>query len=218
MKKITTIIIIFCFVGSLQAQKVQMGLKFNPNLGWFKVDNKTFIENKGIGIGFSYGLIMDFHFLENVALCIEPAHLFYNPSTTVKRIDTILYSDVLKWNFQYIDIPISLKMMTNQIGKFKYFGKIGITAGIKSTAKLDGNKSNSSVTALDFSMQIGGGVHYSLGGNTALLLGASYHNGLARINKDYPFTNLAPNPIYTVGLKDVNLKSSYISIDIGILF
>ena len=217
MKKITIILIIFCFVGSVHAQKVQMGLKFNPNLSWFKVDNKTYIENKGTGIGFSYGLIIDYHFLENVALCIEPAHLFYNPSTVVT--DTITNAKVnVKWRIQFIEIPLSLKMMTNQMGKLKYFGKIGISTGIKTTAKIEENKANSSVGALDFSILIGGGIHYSLGGNTALLIGATFHNGLARINKDNPLSVLMGSGIQNFSLKDVKLKSSFISLDIGILF
>ena len=217
MRKITIIIIIFCFVGNIHAQKVQMGLKFNPNLAWFKVDNKTNIANKGLGIGFSYGLVIDYHFLDNVSLCFEPAHLFFNPSTTATDTAKNL-TDNVKWKFQYIEIPISLKMMTNQIGKLKYYGKIGISTAIRSTVKLEDNKANSSASVLDFSMLIGGGVHYSLGGNTALLMGATFHNGLARINKDNPFSVLKGSVVQDLPLKDINLKSSYLSIDIGILF
>ena len=213
MRKIALIIIIFCFTGSIYAQKVQMGLKFNPNLGWFKVDDKTKIENNGLGVGFSYGLIIDFHILDNIALCFEPAHLFYNPSTNIRDSNVNV-----KWKVQYIEIPLSLKMMTSQRGKLKYFGKIGISTSIKTSAKLEGEKANSSVAALDFAMLIGGVIHYSLGGNTALLLGATFHNGLARINKDNSFINLNIPGTRSLSLKDIKLKSSFISLDIGILF
>jgi hypothetical protein len=217
MRKIALIITLLCIISGVYAQKVQMGLKFNPNLGWFKVDNKTNIENNGLGIGFSYGLIIDYHFLENVALCIEPAHLFYNPSS--KGTDTsTTFSDNVKWKIQYIEIPLSLKMMTNQIGKFKYFGKIGISTSIKTTAKLEDKKTTSSVGLFDFALLIGGGIHYSLGGNTALLLGATFHNGLASINKDKPFAVLNGSVIQNLPLTDVKLKSSFVTLDIGILF
>lgn len=216
MRKIALIIIIFCFTGSIYAQKVQMGLKFNPNLGWFKVDNKVNIENKGVGIGFSYGLIVDFHFLDNVALCFEPAHLFYNPTTEITDSNNVKVD--VKWKVQYIEIPLTLKMMTSQRGKLKYFGKIGISTSIKTKAKLEGNNANSSVATMDFSMLFGGGVHYSLGGNTALLLGVTWHNGLAKINKDDSFIVLKGSGIQNFSLKDNKLKSSFITLDIGILF
>jgi len=216
MRKTALIIIFFCFAGSIYAQKVQLGLKFYPNLAWFKVDNKMQIENQGIGIGFSYGLILDYHFLENVALCIEPQHLFYNPSTIIR--DTNNANVNVKWKIQYIDIPISIKMMTSQMGKFRYFGKIGISPSFRTTAKIEENKANSSVSAMDFSMLIGGGVHYSLGGNTVLLVGATFHNGFVRINNDKTISDQNMPGLQSFSLHGINLKSSYISIDIGILF
>ena len=218
MRKTIIIIIIFCFVGSVQAQKVQMGLKFNPNLAWFKVDNKTIIENKGIGIGFSYGLTMDFHFQENIALCIEPSQLFYNPSTEVTDTSNNNAKIDVKWKVRYIEIPLSIKMMTSQMGKFKYYGKIGFSTAVKTSAKIEENKANSSVATMDFGLIIGGGIHYSLGGNTALLLGATFHNGFLRINTNDSFIDSKTLGVETTSLKDVNLKSSFVTIDIGILF
>lgn len=215
MRKLALIIAFFCCVGSLSAQKLQFGLKFNPNLGWFKVDNTAKIENNGLGIGFSYGLIMDYHFLDNIGLSIEPEHLLYNPSTTIKDSNNVNVN--IKWKMQYINIPFSLKMMTSQMGKFKYFGRIGFATAIKTSAQIEDNKANSSVGAIDFSMIIGGGIHYSLGGNTALLAGATYHNGFARINNDKSISDHVSGQS-AFSLNGVNLKSSYISIDIGILF
>jgi hypothetical protein len=215
MRKIALIITFFCLVFSIHAQKVQLGLKFNPNLSWFKIDNKTLVENDGVGIGFSYGLIVDYHFLENVALCIEPQHLFYSPSTTIK--DSNNSNVIVNWKMQYIDIPISLKMMTNQRGKLKYFGKIGFSTCIKTSSQINDKNSNS-VYALDFSMLIGGGIHYSLGGNTALLLGATFHNGFVSLNDDNTIYDQQIPGLTHFSLSGVSLKSQYISLDIGILF
>jgi hypothetical protein len=217
MRKTVLLFIFFCFVGSVYAQKLQFGLKFNPNIGWFKVDDKTYIENKGIGLGFSYGLTLDYHFQNNVALNIEPSQLFYNPST--EATDTISNAKIdTKWEIRYIAIPLALKMTTSQMGKFKYYGKIGFSTGIKTSAKIEDKEASTSVAAMDFAVIIGGGLQYSLGGSTALLFGATFHNGVIRINTDDSFKDAKTLGLETFSLEHINLKSSFITLDIGILF
>ena len=104
------------------------------------------------------------------------------------------------------------------MGKFKYYGKIGFSTAVKTSAKIEEKEANSSVATMDVAFIIGGGIHYSLGGNTALLLGASFHNGLVRINTDDSFIEAKTLGLETFSMKDINLKSSFVTIDIGILF
>jgi hypothetical protein len=229
MKKIIFSFLILFSLTAVQAQKVQMGLKFSPHLGWVKSDNKDIIENKSVKVGFSYGLIIDYNILENIGLSIEPTHTLYNTNSTGKYLDTTVsptyMNSKLMWKFQYIEIPISLKMRTKQIKKMTYFGKIGIAALIKTSAKINDEKANKNVNIFNFKMQVGGGVHYSLGGNTALLLGLTFHNGFVRFNKDDTLIEQSKisKDADVMGMKDVSLdktslKPSYISLDIGILF
>jgi hypothetical protein len=224
MKKLVFSFLILFSINAVYAQKVQMGLKFNPHLAWVKSDNKVLVENKSINLGFSYGLILDYKFLDNIGLSFEPTHTLYNINSTGKDTNTGVKSE-LKWKIQYIEVPISLKMRTNQIKKMTYFAKIGIAALIKTSAKINDEKANKNVNIFNFKMQLGGGIHYSLGGNTALLLGLTFHNGFIRFNKDDTFTEQAKTSKDQAmqGMKDVNLdktnlKPSYISLDIGILF
>jgi hypothetical protein len=222
MKKTIFLLLILFTVNALFAQKFQFGLKFNPHLSWLKSDNKDLASNKGVVFGFSYGLVVDYNFLENVGLNFEPSHVFYNCNSTIKN-DTML--GTLKWKFQYIELPIALKMRTNQIGKMTYYGKIGLAPSINTSSKLNDAKSSKGTNLFNIGMLIGAGVHYHLGGTTVLLMGVTFHNGFLRFHKDDAISEVAKNSkdttvlnLQVIDLDKVNMKPAFISLDIAILF
>ena len=212
MKKIPLIfVILFCLNISF-AQQLQFGLKLSPHVGWAKSDKLTMIKNNGIGFGFSYGLVADYNIKDNYGLNFEFNHSMINFNTI--RIDS---SIVHKWSQQYVELPVSLKMKTNEINNIIYYGKIGVGPKINTSAKIgkkteiqENNKND--INFFNAAFVIGGGIHYALGGSTMALAGLSFHNGLMRVNRS------RRDIFESLSLKDVQLKNSFVSLDLGILF
>jgi len=127
-------------------------------------------------------------------------------------------------NLQYVEIPVALKMRTNEIGYMRYFGQFGFVpaVNIKHKGDITTNTNGVSKTTEDvkltdvnlFAMylQIGAGVEYNLGGSTSLLGGVTFYNG---------FTNLvnkkADDPA-TGSYRNFNAKPAYIALNLGVIF
>ena len=97
---------------------------------------------------------------------------------------------------QYVDIPLSLKLRTNEIGYITYLGQIGFDLGINIGAKTaievfdaagntffsaDDEKISDEINLFRAGLVVGAGAEYNISGNTAIVLGLSYHNGFTNI-------------------------------------
>lgn len=140
-----TIFLLFSLLAGqlLQAQeagtnrKLQFGFRVSPNLTWTKIKSGQ-IENKGSGLGFSYGITADYNFNTNYYLNIEALvtsmrnkigikDSVYQGSNGVGSYYTNVEQD---YKFQYLQIPVSLKMKTNFINGMRYFFQAGIAPSI----------------------------------------------------------------------------------------
>jgi len=239
MKKIFQLILL-CVLLSFGAraqtpekQKFHFGLKASPSLAWLKPDTKGF-NSDGSKLGFAYGLITEFNFGDHYAfatgldITYRGGRLKFtnDPATTPDTIS--VYSN--KYNIQYLEIPLTLKLKTNEIGYLMYYLQAGISPGIciraKGTQKQERQVNNGgTVTNLttieddqfDFkdqinnfnvSMVIGGGVEYTLSGTTVLLLGLTFSNGFLDAFDKVPEMNNT-NP---------KINSNYLALTIGVLF
>lgn len=203
MRKIILIGILTAFIIAGHAQGFKFGLKLSPHFSWFKIDTKDSIKNDNPCFMFSYGLIGDYNFANNYALNFEINHSFFNASTIDNTFkDGKHEPKPYKWKLQNIEIPVALKMKTNEINNFIYYGKFGVTATIKTIAKKNDVKTED-VKPVNIGMVIGGGVHYKLADNVYSIFGLTLHNFFISTNKN--------TDIY-------NLKPIYIAIDLGVIF
>jgi len=191
--------IIGCFSGFSKAQKMSFGIVANPQVSWIRPDI-TKVERAGAKMGLNFGLNADFFFAKNYAF--HTGLLINNTGGKLEFKDTINFyttdstfridpGSTIKYKLQYIDIPLGLKFKTKQLGYFTYYGQLGITAQVKVAARgsnddYDINDAGISDEIGLFSVgyHIGGGMEYSLGGTTAILVGFKYTNGFVDITKD----------------------------------
>jgi outer membrane usher protein FimD/PapC len=234
------LVLLFVFSGSqkvdAQYQQFRLGLKTAGNLGWITPKSKT-IEQNGMNAGFSFGVMSDYHFQQNYALSTELLVLRLNGSVTFKDDltvsgDSLTYTNVdFTYKLQYIEIPISIKFKTKEIGNITYWANFGLAPSFNIGAKLDQSGSvpqkfldedptnipvnKSEGDAFEYSnfeddiflvrvpLIIGGGIEYGLAGNTSLYAGVRSNNG---------FTDIF------VKDKTVNGTNSFFSIDLGLFF
>ncbi len=100
----------------------------------------------------------------------------------------------LKYNLQYFEIPLGLKMRTGDFGYLRYFAEIPVfTLGILTQARgaIEGTgvateKENirGAVNLFNLSWGFGGGIEYSVSEKTALVAGIYYQQGFLDVTKD----------------------------------
>jgi len=223
MKKIILILTFFAFLTFAKAQdlkNLRIGLLFSNAILFNSSDNVN-IKNK-ISYDFDYGISFDYYFTENYALStgvyidnpfiIRENGLFNNvgiDSTYLasdfaikNKINTTTIHNREKITGMHLNIPLSFKLKTNEIGYFKYFGDIGILNSFRIQSRYSlkdtdiqkirfGKSENSELPGLNyhtnlynFSLKVGGGIEYTISDKTALLVGIYFYNGFVDFIED----------------------------------
>jgi len=221
MKKLlTTFFLLSCIVISVKAQdasgsddqKFHFGLKATPTLCWLRVDAEG-VKNDGIRIGFTYGLTTEFRIAKNYAFATG-VDVSYRGGKY--RVDLGSLGELkVTQRLQYLDVPIALKLKTNEIGYIKYYGSFGFLPGVLIKANQDVDSPNTSLipnsskrsnqsdfSAFNMGLVVGGGLEYNVGGSTSFTAGLVYNNGFIDI----------------WDMKDAQMNTDYITLNLGILF
>ncbi|NPA35080.1 MAG: PorT family protein [Chlorobi bacterium] len=195
------IMVISVLVGFVaNAQNFRFGINGDVLLSWLVSDDDG-VESKGMAPGFSYGLWAEYFFASNYGFTsgLRVSHMggfiTYNNDGFYIRLkeDTViaLPGTGLRYSLQYVEIPLSLKFKTNEIGYFTYFGQFGFISGILWRAKartdnIPGFEEYKRIYDMNFfnaSLLVGLGLEYNLAGNTSLLVRLSYVGGFTDITK-----------------------------------
>ncbi len=179
------------------AQDIKLGFQFSPTISWMTTNDNQ-IVNSGSNVGLKFGLIAENYFQENYAIT-SGLNLLINQGGTLNHgiggnffptseLSDTLYNNIaanenITRKFQMVEIPLGIKLRTNQFGYLRYYGEIPFLLHIKTQARgnfLDTTKENITPDTgiLNFSWGIGGGAEYSIADQTAIVAGIYFHNGL----------------------------------------
>ena len=223
MKKSILILLFWTLVlnSFAQSSKWKIGLRFDPNITWYKPEKD--IINTGAKMRFGFGLAIDKMFTDNYAfgtgfnvVRIGGGLKYFQeskakPAGVADPADTlVLIVDKSRtYDMQFFEVPLTLKLRTNEIGYITYWAQMGIGLGvrIKATADdqnevlkrkqgdtfVDDNTTKAgevadidikeNINALRLGFIVAGGIEYNLSGNTSLVAGVGYNNGLNNILK-----------------------------------
>lgn len=240
----------------MEDRKFRFGLLASPNLGWLRPSIKDF-EKDGLQsrLGFGYGLMMDWKFSDspnyllstginsttNGGGLIEPwDSLSITPGDT-----SYFYGKADRtYRLQYVNLPIQLKMRTNEIGYMSYFGAIGFDVGVRTRAFANHNfeweqsglvppderdiNIQNEIQLFRLGLNLSAGGEFNLSGNTNLFISASYHNHFTNMFRGTPQNRmLEPDGDGTPVLdtdgqavigKQRKAVSNYVALNIGIFF
>lgn len=231
MKKLILVMLLFCLLPSLQAQNkaFQFGFKVGPNLGWIKPDAEGY-DRQGVDPGFAWGFVAEVFLMENYSLntgfdviylngSFSYPHLLFAPASAGGSIKGVLNRE---FRTKYIQIPIMLKMKTNDFGRIRYYGQVGFGLAFLADAKsndkfysqglLIEEKNPEIEKQLRFtreSLILGAGMEFNLGGSTFLTTGLKFDNNFIDILKDQ---NTLDPAVEHKGI------SNFIELQIGLLF
>lgn len=230
MRKVLIISIIILFSISGYTQSFSGGLLIGPSLGWLKPETQD-VKKDGNRFAFTWGAFVDKNLGDNFAISTGifinevGGDLQYTDSLwfSYEENDKVLFQkgSIIDYKIRYIEIPISLKGMTNEIGYLKYHLKLGLSPMIKWKAKgtittvdfkgseIDYTKVNitDEVRAFNMAFHVGGGAQFLLGGNTAIYGELLYYNGISDITPDSDEHN-----------NDFNILSHQVMLRVGIKF
>ncbi|MBH19433.1 MAG: hypothetical protein CL851_03310 [Crocinitomicaceae bacterium] len=247
-------------VESSEFRKLRFGLYGQGSLGWLSpIDGKKYSQGP-LGIGFGWGFDVEINFNTNTSLrtginlsTFKAGLSYYNSDLTLAK-ETYFVLDASenyvnwdgnnppdgdlyqlynrKFKVNYVNIPVILKLKTNEIGYFTYYGEFGATLGFKTKAlvddeikPLDYNQSDSSFSnslnlnqklyILDINadkstqpirigLNLGAGAEYNLSGNTSIFF---------QLNWNYFINNLLTRPENEAFLREETSKGIFNAVD-----
>ncbi|MCG8696938.1 MAG: PorT family protein [Bacteroidales bacterium] len=199
MKKLVMISLLFVLAIQTYAQQTKFGIYIEPAPTWYSTVSRD-VTNSGAMMGFSGGLMIDYFFQDNYAFSsgigigMHKGKLSYDEQFTMNVYDEVLQIDPcdVKYQINYIHIPLGLKLKTNEIGYFTYFANVGlstyfnhsakastslpVTFGDGETRHLEDDNIKEEVEFASLGYHFGAGLEYGLGGNTSLIFGVTFHN------------------------------------------
>ncbi|MCF8331823.1 MAG: PorT family protein [Bacteroidales bacterium] len=230
MKKIIPVLMAVLLISSfvkINAQEdlkpFRFGLHASPSISWIKPDVQEY-ESDGSKIGFSYGVIADFNLSENYAVSTGIDISYFGGKASYEdKLDPYGFESTetgnikSTYNLQYLQIPVMIKMSTNEIGYFTYFANVGLGTAIRLKASGEDVYNETTITREDLSddvaffresLIIGLGTEYSIAENVSLIGALNFNNG---------FTTTIKRKNHDLD-KNGNAIANYIELKLGIIF
>lgn len=221
MKNLLLFFILFLFASSVFSQEIRFGFTASPTFsftnaqGALEDENTTssisYLEDKNSKLGLVYGVLLDYDFDGNERYFIHSGLMFHHSGYSFSTEDTATKAKLndYKVNANYIEIPLILKLKTNEIGYFKYYGQFGLNNGILVSNQIKEPKKTTTtdqtiadVKTFNSGLNFGAGVEYTISDDTSAALGLYYVNGFSK------------NITSTAGI----IKQNQLGIRIGVYF
>ncbi|HLN52868.1 MAG TPA: porin family protein [Lentimicrobium sp.] len=219
---IICLIIIVPSTALAQYRSFVLGVKAAPSISWLKSTQDRY-NSEGAKIGFSWGVVSEFYFAKNYALATGINFIYQGGQLSYPDLkedtEVTLFRD---YRIQYLELPAVLKLKTNEMGKLKYFGQIGLGFGLRMNSKGKDEYTLNNQTVVDSkfkdiddqtqifraSMIIGAGIEYPIDNNTSAVIGVNFNNG---------FTNALKKNNIVTSYKHLG-KPNFIELSLGVMF
>jgi len=180
---------------SQEYQKLRLGIYGDFGFSYLKPKSKSF-ESKGVRGSYAYGLLVDINFTHNYTFSTGVKYASYggkmdfNDTVSVDgdRKDGLM---LRKYRVNYLEIPLALKMKTNQMGYITPFVQLGLHNGFRlsadnddeftfgsSTLTSEGNDYMNNTSFYRLSLEFSIGAEYEISQSFSAFALLSFHNGL----------------------------------------
>lgn len=201
MRKLIILFSLIVISVTANSQNFRLGFQASPHMTWMSSSKATILNNE-LRPGIKYGLEADIYlagfprYLLNTGLYVanhsfsaryvidEP--FFINDATFLNPVD-------ITFKLNYLEIPLNIKLKSDQFYRMKFYGQFGLSnlfnlsaSALSSDEAFTGDNvnegiNNQTINVYTLNMLMGGGIEYDIGGNTALNFGVQYSNGLTDI-------------------------------------
>src|SRR5688572_17176150 len=221
MKRITTkilciAIVTFSLISTISGQEdrsMRIGFQVSPVISWVGNNDNQIVQTEG-NFGLKLGTTADIYFRENYSFTMGINLAFheggefrydvggnYLPKSDLSDPARLQTGDKplpdgtkIKYNIQYVEFPIGLKIKSKEMGYIRYF----VEAPIFTFSFL--TRGRGDIESADFKYEreniykdlqvfnvfwgLGAGIEYSISENNALVGGLYFQNGLIDFTKD----------------------------------
>jgi hypothetical protein len=183
---------------------VRLSFTGSPSVNWMRTNNPSADQGKSV-LGYDFGLNGDFYFSEDERYSLSTGLLITNIGGQISYRGNPNYNfsgsilpdyTKIKYHLRYVEIPLDIKLKTNQFDRNRYWGQFGFSTMINIGAKGDSNEGtlnksniNDEVNLFNLAMNVGVGYDFDLGGNNSFSAGIIFQNGLIDVTTDNDFTD-----------------------------
>ena len=191
------------YVPKSEFRTFRMGIYAGLGFSWMKPKTKDY-TSQGSVFAYHYGLITDYNFTENYTLSTGFAISSYGGKLTYKDScnlnDTVPVEGMYNrtYSISSFEIPIMIKMKTNQMGYFTYFAQLGIRNylrlgstydetfayddnGATKTIITDDYENSEEMSFYNMAFSFGLGAEYAISKSFSAFGYVSYNNGLINV-------------------------------------
>lgn len=197
-KKLITAVLFLTVSICAEAENFRLGLQATPQLSWF--GKSDVLSSDRISGGLKYGLEADIflgginRYAFNTGLFVSHNALNYRitPDENAIKIGDVEFTKVtkLKTKMNFIEIPLNIKLCSDEFDRFSFYGQFGLTTfinvstlGTSDDKQLSGKNVIDDFARFNAGMLMGAGAEYDLGRNTSAKLGIEFTNGFADMIK-----------------------------------
>lgn len=205
MKRIALIVALLALVLTSWSQtRIQLSFTGSPSVNWMNTDNKDADKQKLV-LGYDFGLSGDILFTENERYSLTTGLQILNTGGAMSYRTSVPFefsgatlapSTQISYRLRYVEVPLAIKLKTDQFHRVRYWGQFGFSAMLNIGAKGDSNDGqlkkesiHDEINLFNLAMNVGAGFDFDLGGNNSLTAGLIFHNGLLDVTTDKAFTD-----------------------------
>lgn len=177
----------------------------SPSVNWMNTNNPKAESGKPV-LGYDFGLCSDMYMTEDERYSISTGlqisnvggEMTYRPGANGFQFAeaNLPNSTKIHYRLRYIEIPVALKLKTDQFRRIRYWGQFGLSPMLNIQAQGDSNDGtlkktniNTEVNMFNLAMNVGAGFDFDLGGNNSVTTGLVFQNGLIDVTTDNAFTD-----------------------------
>jgi hypothetical protein len=208
-RSILIISLLFFSFSSFAQSNVRFGFTTSPGVSWYSADNLD-LDSKGARFSFNYGAIVDFVIDNNQRYTITSGVTIDMTGGKLAGFSNDSLnsgSSSLTTKVQYIEIPLGLKLRSNETSNnLTFYGTLGFVNSFRirsrGTYDYSGNEGNFSgnnvritnlsfhpydiqkISPYHFALHFEGGVEFRVSDNTAIVGGIYFRNGFTNVIDD----------------------------------
>jgi hypothetical protein len=205
MKRFILSFLLFAMVIAGFGQKhIRLSFSGSPSVNWMNSDN-SLAEREKLVMGYDFGLNGDLYFSEDeryslltgIQITNIGGEISYRTSSPFPFSGaTLPSSSKIKYRLRYVEIPLAIRLRTNQFHRSRYWGQLGLSTMLNIESKGDSNDGslrktniNDEINLFNLAMNVGVGFDFDLGGSNAVSAGLIFQNGLIDVTTDNAFTD-----------------------------
>lgn len=200
---ILSILLCIPVIAGYSQKHIRLSFTGSPSVNWMNAGNNQQADREKMVLGYDFGLNGDFYFsdderyslLTGLQITNTGGEISYRTPGPFQFSGKTLPSAVkIRYRLRYVEVPLSIKLKTDQFRRTRYWGLFGLSAMLNIESKGDSNDGallksniNDEINLFNLAMNVGAGFDFDLGRSNAISAGLVFQNGLIDVTTDNSF-------------------------------